>query len=168
MGPGLRRLAFTAHVTSSVGWIGAVAAFLALSIIGTNSEDERTVRGAYLVMEPLAWSVLLPLAFASLITGIVMSLGTRWGLFRHYWVVFKQLIALFATLVLLIYMRTFDHMATVAADPTVDLSVVRNPSPIVHAALALLILLVATVLATYKPKGITRYGRRVDGGGVNG
>jgi hypothetical protein len=164
MGPGLRRLALTAHVTSSVGWIGAVAVFLALAIIGTNSEDDRTVRGAYVVMEPLAWSVLLPLALASLITGVVVSLGTRWGLFRHYWVVFKLLIALFATLVLLIYMRTFDHMATVAADPTVDLGAVRNPSPIVHAALALLILLVATVLAIYKPQGITPYGRRVEGG----
>jgi hypothetical protein len=92
-----------------------------------------------------------------------MSLGTRWGLFRHYWVVFKLLIALFATLVLLIYMRTFDYMATVAADPTVDLTAVRNPSPIVHAVLALLILLVATVLATYKPQGMTPYGRRVEG-----
>jgi hypothetical protein len=164
MGPELRRLAFTAHVTSSVGWIGAVAVFLALAIIGTNSEDDRTVRGAYLVMEPLAWSVLLPLAFASFITGMVMSLGTRWGLFLHYWVVFKLLITLFATLVLLIYMRTFEHMATAAADPTVDLSAVRNPSPIVHAALALLILVVATVLATYKPQAITPYGRRVEGG----
>ena len=164
MGPGLRRFTFTAHVLSSVGWVGAVLVFLALAIIGMNGEDERAVRGVYLVMEPLAWSVLVPLAFASLVSGVVMSLGTTWGLFLHYWVVFKLLITVFATMVLLIYMRTFAHMAAVAADPAVDLSVVRSPSPIVHAVLALLILLVATVLAVYKPRGITPYGRRVQGG----
>jgi hypothetical protein len=118
------------------------------------------VRGAYLVMEPAAWFVLVPLAFASLLTGIVQSLGTEWGLFRHYWVLFKLLITVFATIVLLIYMETFSFMAGVAADPSADLGVVRNASPRLHAALALLVLLVATVLAVYKPRGMTRYGWR--------
>ena len=51
-------------------------------------------------------------------------------------------------------------MAGVAADPSVDLHMVRNPSPTLHAALALLVLLVATILAVYKPQGVTPYGRR--------
>jgi hypothetical protein len=111
-------------------------------------------------MEPAAWLVLVPLAFASLLTGMVMSLGTAWGLLRHYWVLFKLLITVFATSVLLIYMGTFRLMADAAADPTADLSIVRNPSPVLHSVLALLVLLVATVLAVYKPRGITPYGRR--------
>jgi uncharacterized membrane protein len=156
----LRRFALTAHVTCSVGWIGAVVVFLALAIIGLTSEDAQTVRGAYLVMEPAAWLVLVPLAFASLLTGLVMSLGTTWGLFRHYWVVFKLLINVFATVVLLMYMGTFRYMARVAADPSVDLTAVSNASPGLHAVLALLVLLVATVLAVYKPRGVTPYGRR--------
>jgi uncharacterized membrane protein len=160
MPPRLRQLALTAHVTSSVGWLGAVVVFLALAVVGLTSQDAQTVRGAYLVMEPAAWFVLVPMAFASLLTGIVMSLGTTWGLFRHYWVLFKLLIAVFATIVLLIYMGTFRYMARVAADPSADLGVVRNPSPTLHAALALLVLLVATVLAVYKPRGTTPYGRR--------
>jgi hypothetical protein len=158
--PRLRKFALTAHVTSSVGWLGAVVVFLALAVVGLTSQDAQTVRGAYLVMEPAAWFVLVPLAFASLLTGIVMSLGTTWGLFRHYWVLFKLLISVFATIVLLIYMGTFSYMASVAADPSADLGVVRNASPTLHAALALLVLLVATVLAVYKPSGMTRYGRR--------
>src|ERR671919_321085 len=109
MTSGFRKFALTAHVTSSVGWIGAVVVFLALAIVGLTSQDAQTVRGAYLVMEPAAWWVLVPLAFASLLTGIVMSLGTTWGLFRHYWVVFKFLIAVFSTIVLLIYMGTFRY-----------------------------------------------------------
>ena len=160
MAPRLRKFAFTAHVTSSVGWLGAVMAFLALAVVGMTSEDAQTVRGAYLVMEPAAWWVLVPLAFASLLTGLVMSLGTTWGIFRHYWVLFKLVIAVFATIILLIYMGTFRYMADMAADPGADLSMVRNASPVLHAALALLVLLVATVLAVYKPRGMTPYGQR--------
>lgn len=158
--PRLRKLALTAHVTSTVGWFGAVIVFLALAVIGLTSQDAQTVRGAYLVMEPAAWFVLVPLAFASLLTGIIQSLGTTWGLFRHYWVVFKLLITVFATVVLLIYMETFRLMARVAADSSADLGVVRNSSPKFHAILALLVLLVAMVLAIFKPRGVTPYGRR--------
>jgi hypothetical protein len=160
MTPRVRKFALTAHVASSVGWLGAVAGFLALAVVGLTSQDAQTVRGAYLVMEPAAWFVLVPLAFASLLTGIVQALGTKWGLFRHYWVLFKLLITVFATIVLLIYMETFSFMAGVAADPTADLGVVRNASPVLHAGAALLLLLVATVLAVYKPQGMTRYGQR--------
>jgi hypothetical protein len=159
--PRVRRLALTAHVASSVGWLGAVAAFVALAVIGLTSDDGETVRGAYLVMEPAAWFVLVPLAFASLVTGLVQSLITTWGLFRHYWVVFKLLINVAATTVLLVYMETFSSLREVAADRNSELEAVRNPSPLIHATLALLLLLTATTLAVYKPRGMTRYGRRM-------
>jgi hypothetical protein len=160
MTPGLRKFALTAHVASSVGWLGAIAGFLAIGVVGLTSDDAETVRGAYLVMEPAAWIVLVPLAFASLLTGIVQSLGTAWGLFRHYWVLFKLLINVVATIVLLLYMQTFRFMAGVAADPSADLGTVRNASPALHAGAALLLLLAATTLAVYKPRGMTPYGRR--------
>ena len=160
MAPGLRRLTFTTHITSSIGWIGAVLVFLALAVIAMTSQDQRTVRGAYLVMAPAAWFVLVPLAHASLLSGIALSLGTAWGLFRHYWVVLKLLITFFATVILLIYMATFRQMAGIAADPVVDLEVVRNASPIVHSILALILLIAATVLGVYKPFGMTPYGTR--------
>jgi uncharacterized membrane protein len=160
MPPRVRKFALTAHVTASVGWIGAVVVFLALAVIGLTSQDADTVRGAYLVMEPAARFVLVPLALASLLTGLIQSLGTTWGLFRHYWVLFKLLINVFATVVLLTYMETFRFMAGVAAEASADLRVVRNESPLLHAALALVLLLVATVLAVYKPRGLTPYGQR--------
>ncbi len=163
MGPRLRKFALTAHVTSSVGWLGAVAAFLALSIVGLTSQDAQTVRAAYLAMDLTAWLVILPLSLASLLTGLVQSLGTAWGLFRHYWVLFKLLINVFATVVLLMYMQTLDYFAGVAADSTLpagDLRVLRDPSSVLHASLALMLLLVATTLAVYKPRGMTPYGQR--------
>ena len=159
--PALRKFTFTTHVTTSVGWIGAVLVFLTLAAIGLSSQDERTVRGAYLVMAPAAWFVLVPLAHAALVSGIALSLGTAWGLFRHYWVALKLVITAFSTVILMIYMGTFRQMAGVAADPVVELGLVRNPSPLLHAILALVFLLAATVLAIYKPFGMTAYGARL-------
>src|SRR5687768_14609852 len=112
---GLRRLTFTTHVVSSVGWVGAVVTFLALAVIGFTSDDQATLRGTYLLMAPAAWFVLVPLAHASLLSGIALSLGTPWGLFRYYWVVLKFLITAFSTVILMIYMGTFRQMAGVAA-----------------------------------------------------
>jgi hypothetical protein len=162
MTPRVRKFALTAHVVSSVGWLGAALVFLALAIIGLTGQDAQTVRGAYLVMEPTAWYVLVPLAFASLLTGLVQALGTQWGLFRHYWVLFKLLINVFANVVLLIYMESFSIMARMAADPTMSTADIRalGSSPRFHAILAVVLLLVATVLAVYKPRGMTRYGWR--------
>jgi hypothetical protein len=161
--PRLRKLALTAHVTSSVGWLGAVIAFLALSVAGMTSRDPQTVRGAYMVMELTGWVVLVPLSLASLATGLICSLGSAWGLLRHYWVLFKLLINVVATIVLLLYMQTLEHLGDVAAATTLpsrELGGLRNPSPVLHAAAALLLLLVATTLAIYKPRGMTRYGQR--------
>ena len=160
MPPRVRQFALTAHVAASVGWLGAVLVFLALAVVGLTSQNAQTVRGAYLVMEPAAWLVLVPLTFASLLTGIIQSLGTAWGLFRHYWVLFKLVITVVATIVLLLYMEPFAFMAGMAADPGAELDVVRSVSPALHAGAALLMLLVATVLAVYKPRGLTPYGWR--------
>lgn len=163
MAPGLRKFTLTAHLTSSVGWLGAVAAVLVLAVTGLTSPDAQKVRAAYLAMEVTGWFVLVPLALASLLTGLVQSLGTTWGLFRHYWVLVKLLITVLATIVLLLYTQTLSYLAGVAAGTIFsndDLGVLRTPSVVLHAGAALLLLLVATVLAVYKPRGRTRYGWR--------
>ena len=97
MTPLLRKFVLTVHVTSSVGWLGAVA--------GLTSQDVQIVRAAYLAMELTGWFVIVPLSLASLLTGLVQSLGTEWGLFRHYWILVKFLINIFASIVLLLHMQ---------------------------------------------------------------
>lgn len=158
--PALRKAALTAHIACSVGWLGAVAASLALAVAGLVSDDGERVRAIFLTLELVGWTVLLPLALASLATGLVQAFGTPWGLFRHYWVVFKLLINVFATVILFLYMDTLDHLANVAgaAQPTI-LESLHDPSPAVHAGAALVLLLVATVLSVYKPRGRTPFGR---------
>lgn len=155
MRPGLRKFALTAHVTSSVGWIGAVAASLALGVTGLTSPDDQTVRAAYLMLEIIGWTVLVPLGLASLLTGLIQSLGTTWGLLRHHWVLLKLLINIVATGILLLYMQTLGYLAGIAAQPILagaDLAQLRTPTAVVHATGGLLLLLVATALSVYKPE----------------
>src|SRR6202171_2858363 len=162
MTSGLRKLALTAHVTASVGLLGSIAAFLALAVAGLSSQDAQTVRAAYLAMELIARFVIVPLAFASLLTGLIQSLGTPWGLFRHYWVVVKLMLTVFATVVLLAKMELIGYAARLAAETTLPRADLRAAGIqlVVHAAGGLLVLLVAEVLSVYKPPGMTRYGWR--------
>ena len=164
MTPRLRKFALTAHVTSSVGWLGAVAAFLALAIAGLTSRDAQIVRSAYLSMELTGWFVIVPFSLASLVTGLVQSLGTTWGLFRHYWILAKLLISIFATILLLVHMQPVSHVASVAADTTLSSGDLRGLriQLLADAGAALVVLLVATTLSVYKPQGRTPYGRKQD------
>lgn len=163
MSPALRKAALTAHVTSSVGWLGSVTAFLALAVAGLASDDDQTVRAVYVAMEVLGWTVLVPLAVAALATGLAQSLGTPWGLFRHYWVLLKLAMTVLATAVLLLYTTTLTYLADAASQPATvgrDVGVLPSASPVLHSGAALIVLLVAACLSVYKPRGLTNYGWR--------
>jgi hypothetical protein len=162
MTPALRKFALTAHVSASVGWVGAVAAFLALAIAGLTSQDAERVRAAYLAMEVTSRFVIVPLSFASLGTGLVSSVGTKWGLFRHYWILVKLLLTIAATALLLVHTQTIRRVAHAAAEVTLSTSDLRRLriQLAADAGAALLVLLVNTTLGVYKPRGLTRYGWR--------
>ncbi|MBT2511680.1 hypothetical protein J7I98_39075 [Streptomyces sp. ISL-98] len=160
--PRLRKLTLTLHVTASVGWLGAVAAFLALAVAGLTSTSPQTVRGAYLAMDVVGWYVIVPFSVASLLTGLVQSLGTVWGLLRHYLVIAKLLITVIATLLLLVHMQPVGHLADAAARAALaggELQGMRIQL-VADAAAALLVLPAAAALSVFKPRGVTRYGRR--------
>jgi hypothetical protein len=162
MKPGLRKVVLIAHVTSSIGWFGAVAGFLALALAGLFSQDAMTVRATYLAMELTTRFVIVPFAFASLLSGVVSSLFTKWGLFRYYWVLVKLVITILATLILLVHTQPIELLAGVAAKTAVVGAHLHSEQILLVNAsgAALLVLLVVTVLSYYKPRGMTRYGWR--------
>lgn len=165
LSPGLRKLALTAHVVCSVGWIGALASFLALAIAAVTRGDTEMVRGAYLAMDLTARFVILPLAFASLLTGVLQSLGTTWGLIRHYWVIVKLLLTMLAAGVLVAKLGLIAYAARLASEPVMARDDLRGVGLqlLVHAAGGLVVLLIAAVLSVYKPRGVTRYGSKTSG-----
>jgi len=162
MTPRLRKLGLVAHITSSVGWLGAVAGFLALNIAGLTSPDPAVVCSAYLAMNLIGRFVIVPLSLAALTTGIVQAAGTEWGLFRHFWVLAKLLLTIFSAIILIAKIPLMDRAARLAAEmawPNADLRV-AGMQLLVHSAGGLLVLLVITALSVYKPWGQTFYGRR--------
>jgi hypothetical protein len=163
MAPAVRRFVLTVHVIVSVGWFGAVAAFLALAVAGLASRSVQTVQAASLAMELIGLFVITPLSLASLASGLVSALGSPWGLFRHYWVVFKLVLNVVATAVLLLYIQSLGYFAGLVRNEgltSADLAQLRDPTHVLHATAALIVLGLAAVLAVYKPRGMTRYGQR--------
>jgi hypothetical protein len=158
MRPGLRKLVLTTHVATSVGWLGAVLAYLALALGAMTRGDAETVRATWLALELIGWYGIVPLALASVLIGLVNALGTPWGLFRHYWVVTKLLLTLFATLILLLHMPSVSERARLASET--GTAAIGFGGELFHAGGGLLVLLLILTLSIYKPRGLTAHGWR--------
>ena len=162
MSRALRKFVLTAHVVFTVSWLGAVLVFLVLAISGITSKDILLIRSDYLAMELIARFVIVPLSFAPLITGPILSLGTPWGLFRHYWILVKLVITILCTVIMQLHMQPINDLADIAVHVGVfsdDLYKMQIQMVIASSA-ALIALLVTTILAVYKPRGMTVYGWR--------
>lgn len=142
MTPGLRKLALTAHITCSVGWLGAVAAYLTVALACLLSQDAQVLHSGFATMELIGWFVIVPLALAALLTGLVQSLGTDWGLFRYYWILMKLVMTVGAVTILLMHMPAVSRRSGVQAE-------------VIHAGGGLLVLLATTMLSVFKPWGKT-------------
>jgi hypothetical protein len=159
MTPGLRKFVLIIHLVFSVGWIGAVIAYLVLGVSAATNQDPRTVRAAWIAMELMGWSAIVPLAIGSLLTGLVVSLGTAWGLFRYYWVLITFVLTTFSLVILLLHMPAVSSRAN-ALRETAGTKLVDAGGDLLHPGVGLLVLLVITVLNVYKPRGLTPYGWR--------
>lgn len=153
----VRRLALTVHVVVSVAFPGAVLSFLALALLALVA-DPATAHIAYVAMDRVTVLVIVPLCLATLVTGVVSSLGTPWGLLRYWWVVVKLAGTVVATAVLVMHLQPIAMMA--AAPLGADMG--KTPAQLaVAAGAALGALVFMTALSVYKPRGLTRYGASV-------
>ena len=159
LAPGARKLTLAVHLGCSVGWLGAAVGYLALGVAAGASRDEGTVRAAWIAMELTGWVVIVPLAVSSLVSGCAIALGTRWGLFRHYWVVISLVLTAFATVVLLLHMPTVSAQAERARDATAA-ELAGLGGDVLHPAVGVGILVVVLTLNVFKPRGMTAYGQR--------
>ncbi len=112
----LRTILLTSHVTTSVGWLGAVLAFLALSVAAVVGSELPTTRGAYVAMNLIGWAAIIPLAVASFLSGVALALGTEWGLLRHRWVVIKLVATTLMLIGLILHQTTAVSLAAELAN----------------------------------------------------
>jgi uncharacterized membrane protein len=160
----MRRFVLLTHIISSVSWIGVDLVMGVLSFRGLTTDDPQTLATAYGGLALFCVPLLLTLGLLTLTTGVVLGLGTRFGLLRYWWVVTKLVITVsFCVLVLVALQPTLADAATQTAQidgtlPARLTDVRRNMifPPIVSTSA----LLFASWLAVYKPWGVTARGRR--------
>ncbi|MGH3351998.1 MAG: DUF2269 domain-containing protein [Nocardioides sp.] len=159
VGPRLRRLLLALHLSCSVGWIGAVCAYLALAFAVPATGDPAVVLAAWIGMELVGWYAIVPLAIGSLATGLVMGVVTKWGLLRHYWVLVSLMGTVVLTAVLIMHMPDVTAQAD-RARRLGEEGLLAMGSDIAHAVIGLVLLIGILVLNIYKPRGLTKYGWR--------
>jgi hypothetical protein len=145
-------VALILHVLASVGWFGIAVGVVIIAAMAGTAADESFAHDLYRVLAASP-RVSVTAGLLGIATGMVVSLGTRWGLIRHWWVVVKILIAVavVATDAVLVSTIASDAMAT------------GRPAPPLFGATSahIVVLVIATALSVIKPRGLTPWGRRV-------
>ncbi|MEU6080327.1 DUF2269 domain-containing protein [Streptomyces sp. NPDC047108] len=154
-----RRALLVVHVSVSVGWLGLTTGLLALGVTAAVSGSAAAAEASYRSMQVFGDWLILPIALASLVSGLVLSLGTRWGLARHRWVVTKFWLTLAATAATAFSLRpAIDDAAraVASAEPVGAAATDLVVAPSVATALYVFV----TAISVLKPWGLTRRGRR--------
>lgn len=159
--PWLRKLLLVLHISASVGWVGAIFAYLAVNVTALTSNNQTVVRGAYLLMEPMLIYAITPLAVTALISGVVLALVTPWGLWRHRWVVASLWLTVLAVVLLFAHINGDDiaELTAIANDTSAPATSELGDLP--NAVGGLILVSVALVINVYKPRGLTRRGKRL-------
>lgn len=156
----VRRLTLVLHVAVSVGWLGMDAVLLVLGATALLSADPELTRACYLAMDAAGGRLLIPVSLLALVTGVVLGLGTPWGLVRYWWVLAKLVVTAVAATLSIFALRS--QLAEAAGTPVADLG--RLEQTLVAApSVALVLYLSTTALSVLKPWGRTRWYRPAAG-----
>lgn len=143
---GVRKAILTTHIVVSVGLLGDSAGFLAVAIRGATTDDPALARSSYELLRMFSYVFGIPLSFAALVTGIILGLGTTWGVFRSPWVTAK-----------LILIVTVIAVGALAIDPALGAMLHGDGGGesrlIIASAYDTAALTLATGLAVFKPGG---------------
>ncbi|HCA87796.1 MAG TPA: DUF2269 domain-containing protein [Streptomyces sp.] len=156
----VRRAVLVTHVSVSVGWLGLTAGLLVLGITAAGTGSTATAEAAYRSMKIFGDWLIAPVILLSLVSGLLLALGTPWGLARHRWVLTKFWLTLAATVASILSLRShIDHAAAAvtsgrpAGSATLDL--------VIAPSVALATYVFVTAVSVLKPWGLTRRGHRV-------
>jgi hypothetical protein len=143
------------HIAFSVGWLGSVAVFVALAVTSINSQNPAVVNGALIALQISSYYIIVPFCFLALVTGIIQARGTKWGLFKYYWIVVKLFLTVVSTLLLLVHLSPITMLAEMASQKTTMVMDMKKVQVRVlfDAAAGLVVLIFVTAISIYKPWG---------------
>lgn len=118
--PPTRRAVMVLHAICGIGWMGVdIAVFILLMTARTTTDPALVVSGfnAIRMVVPIA---VPPLSLGMLATGLLLGLGTRWGLVRYWWVLVKLVLALI--MVVLVFLSLVPGVNSIAVLSTTGVS----------------------------------------------
>jgi uncharacterized membrane protein SirB2 len=92
--PGARRAVLTVHIASSVALLGSTAAIVAIHIRAATTSDPTLAAAAYELLGMFPTLFGIPLSLISLVSGVTLGLGSKWGVLRYRWVTAKLVLLL--------------------------------------------------------------------------
>jgi hypothetical protein len=133
----------------SVGLLGDSAGFLAVALRAARTVDPAAVLEQIRVLNMFAMVFGIPLSVASIVTGVALGLGSKWGVFRYPWVTTKLALNVSVMAVGgLVIGPALTQMLSGHGDAT--------PRLVAAATYDVLALATATVLSVFKPGGMFR------------
>jgi hypothetical protein len=145
LSPAMRRSVLTVHIAASVGLLGSVAAVVAINVRAATTSDPQLAASAYELLTMFSVIFGIPFSLASLATGVVLGLGSKWGVVRYGWVAAK----LGLNLSVIVVGALVIGPATAAM---ADGSGGREAVLIAASAYDVVALSVATALSVFKPR----------------
>lgn len=159
--PGARKLVLAVHIVASVSWIGVDAVLLVLGATALGTSDPTVADAAYPIMARLGDWLVTPLSLTALASGVLLGVGTRWGLLRHYWVLASLLATAAMTAAAIVLLNPLLH--EVAAAPVAPATGGERIQVVAASSVALVLLSAVNALNVYKPRGRTPWYSRSSG-----
>jgi hypothetical protein len=164
LGRRTRKGLLVAHIVTAGAWIGLDVVMGVFVFTAMLSDDVGTQAVSLQALELFAVWPLLGCGLLCLLTGVLLGLGTRYGLVRYWWVGVKLALNVVLSSLVLVALRPGVEEAaeagrSLSAGEPLGASVGQLGFPPVVSTTALV---VATVLAVYKPWGRTRRGSTRD------
>lgn len=158
LGVRTRKGVLVIHIVSAGGWIGIDVVMAALVFTALFTGDSATKALCFRALELFAVWPLLAAGLVCLASGVVLGLGTKYGLVRYWWVAVKLVFNLALATLILVALRpdvtaAAEQGRRFAAGEAAALAVGDLVFPPIVSTTALV---VAVVLAVFKPWGRIR------------
>lgn len=156
--PRARKTLLILHLAAMGAWLGIDLVFAVLAGVALTTADPVTLGVAY---EAMGWAVSWPMPVAAgltLGTGVLLSVGTRYGLVRYWWVLVKLVVTVVMTVLVLVPLRPdVDGLAAVSRDLITEGEPYGVPFWLPFpATVGTTLVLLLTVISVFKPWGRTR------------
>lgn len=155
--PAARKAVLVLHIVSGIGWMGVDIALLVLLITARTTNDAALAISGFNAIGMIVPMAVPPLSLSILVTGIILGLGTRWGLVRYWWVLVKLLLSLVMTVLVFVSLVPAVSSMTILSATTISADAVRAslgtlPTMLLFPPIVSFLMLgVAAILSIFKP-----------------